>query len=306
LREARAKNFISRAFANRKILSGLRKYNSRMKFSDIPGLISKLERDCDIAVKLDADAATLESTSHIGKAQIRKSDNALKGTWSQINAFLQILDLNAGTFTLDFDSLDELSSRLEGYSQSSGATRDWYHWSVRKKEIKGAGAQPAIEYILEYHKTGPEASRAFQKEIFRQIAMRRIDEDSDLRQFRGLLFEEQIRKYRDLSRKFQELTKKALYYHLASKIPSLTIAAANSSEIGILRRYITSHGRGASIRAIIDQIPTLLPKLCPCMLMSPLSVAQYLDLSHEKFDLVIFDEASQMPTSEAVGAIARG
>jgi hypothetical protein len=40
--------------------------------------------------------------------------------------------------------------------------------------------------------------------------------------------------------------------------------------------------------------------------MSPISVAQYLDLSQPPFDIVIFDEASQMPTSEAVGAIARG
>ena len=42
------------------------------------------------------------------------------------------------------------------------------------------------------------------------------------------------------------------------------------------------------------------------MLMSPISVAQYIDLDKDKFDLVIFDEASQMPTCEAVGAIARG
>lgn len=42
------------------------------------------------------------------------------------------------------------------------------------------------------------------------------------------------------------------------------------------------------------------------MLMSPMSVAQFLALSQSKFDLVIFDEASQMPTSEAIGAIARG
>ena len=60
------------------------------------------------------------------------------------------------------------------------------------------------------------------------------------------------------------------------------------------------------IESAIDGIPTLLPRLCPCMLMSPISVAQYIDISREKFDLVIFDEASQMPTSEAVGAIARG
>ena len=82
--------------------------------------------------------------------------------------------------------------------------------------------------------------------------------------------------------------------------------ATSNSEVGILKRNISNGGRGTSIRKLIDQIPTLLPKLCPCMLMSPISVAQYIDLSAEKFDLVIFDEASQMPTNEAVGAIARG
>lgn len=40
--------------------------------------------------------------------------------------------------------------------------------------------------------------------------------------------------------------------------------------------------------------------------MSPMSVAQYINVNHDKFDLVVFDEASQMPTCEAVGAIARG
>ena len=40
--------------------------------------------------------------------------------------------------------------------------------------------------------------------------------------------------------------------------------------------------------------------------MSPLSVAQYIDADADKFDLIVFDEASQMPTYEAVGAIARG
>ena len=46
--------------------------------------------------------------------------------------------------------------------------------------------------------------------------------------------------------------------------------------------------------------------MCPCMLMSPISVAQYIDTDADKFDLIVFDEASQMPTYEAVGAIARG
>ena len=40
--------------------------------------------------------------------------------------------------------------------------------------------------------------------------------------------------------------------------------------------------------------------------MSPISVAQYIDVKNFKFDLIIFDEASQIPTCEAIVAIARG
>jgi len=40
--------------------------------------------------------------------------------------------------------------------------------------------------------------------------------------------------------------------------------------------------------------------------MSPISVAQYLDPAHPPFDIVVFDEASQIPVWDAVGAIARG
>jgi very-short-patch-repair endonuclease len=40
--------------------------------------------------------------------------------------------------------------------------------------------------------------------------------------------------------------------------------------------------------------------------MSPLSVAQYLPSDHAHFDMIIFDEASQITTWDAVGAIARG
>lgn len=47
-------------------------------------------------------------------------------------------------------------------------------------------------------------------------------------------------------------------------------------------------------------------RLAPCMLMSPLSIAQYLPADLALFDLVIFDEASQIAPWDAVGSIARG
>ena len=125
-------------------------------------------------------------------------------------------------------------------------------------------------------------------------------------QFNGMLFSQVIQKYNDLTREFQMLTRKELVARLSAKIPSDTRDPQLSSELTLLRKRIANKGRGASIRTIIDQMPSLLPRLCPVMLMSPLSVAQYIDIESPKFDIVAFDEASQMPTDEAVGAICRG
>jgi DNA polymerase III delta prime subunit len=184
--------------------------------------------------------------------------------------------------------------------------RDWSLWCFRRKEIESLHFSAVIDYIEVNHKTGLDAYLALFKGVNHQISMQIIDSDESLQLFNGLLFEQIINRYKQLGLEFQELTQKELYSRLAARIPSLTMEVSASSQVGILKRNISNGGRGTSIRHIIDQIPDLLPKLCPCMLMSPISVAQYIDLNAEKFDVVIFDEASQMPTSEAVGAIARG
>lgn len=151
-----------------------------------------------------------------------------------------------------------------------------------------------------------KAMKGFLKGMYHVLIETAIDENEQLRMFNGLKFRQKIEKYKHDTARFQELSKEELYSKLASRVPSTSAAIAEGSEISILKRNIANGGRGSSIRSIMDSIPTLLPRLCPCMLMSPISVAQYIDLNAEKFDLVIFDEASQMPTSEAVGAIARG
>ena len=118
--------------------------------------------------------------------------------------------------------------------------------------------------------------------------------------------EKVIEHYRELACEFQQLTREELVARLSAQVPIGDRDPEISSELTLLRKRIGNKGRGATIRNIIDQMPALLPKLCPVMLMSPLSVAQYIDINGPKFDLVVFDEASQMPTSEAVGAICRG
>lgn len=183
--------------------------------------------------------------------------------------------------------------------------KEWITWL----NIADEAIQSGLKNIVDAYNSGLEHEAvlgAYYKAIYHHLAVGVINESNVLNRFSGALFDEQVSQFKKIDAEITELAKKAIYYNLASKVPDFRREATRSSEVGILQRAIKSNGRGLSIRSLIDQIPTLLPRLCPCMLMSPISAAQYLNPNREPFDLVIFDEASQLPTSKAVGTLARG
>ncbi|MBQ0016267.1 MAG: DUF4011 domain-containing protein [Bacteroidales bacterium] len=182
----------------------------------------------------------------------------------------------------------------------------WCNWCDLRLRMLSIGLDTVVE-TTETNDVDPrELADRFLKGFYKSLAERKITSHANLIAFEGLLFDQQVNVYKDLTTEFQELSKKLLYSRLSTQIPQIYDDIAGSGELGLLLRNIANGARGMSIRQLLDSIPNLLPKLCPCMLMSPMSVAQYIDLDQDKFDLVVFDEASQMPTSEAVGAIARG
>ena len=76
-------------------------------------------------------------------------------------------------------------------------------------------------------------------------------------------------------------------------------------ELMSFQRQIKGNIRSLNLRSLFADIPELMKVVAPCMLMSPGTVSQYLPADPELFDIVIFDEASQIPTCEAVPALAR-
>jgi very-short-patch-repair endonuclease len=59
------------------------------------------------------------------------------------------------------------------------------------------------------------------------------------------------------------------------------------------------------VRKLLAHIPKLLLQIKPCWMMSPLTVTQMIDAERVHFDVVIFDEASQIRTEEGICAILR-
>lgn len=202
--------------------------------------------------------------------------------------------------------ISHMCQMVDGWLANLNELRDWCIYLSAKQEADAMGLQSAVEALESGLVSESDLVAAFERALHLSTAERIIAADASLQNFSGTGMETNIRHYREASSCFEQLTREELLAQLSSKVPNTNANVADSSEIGILKRAIRSGGRGLSIRRLFDMIPNLLPRLCPCLLMSPISVAQYIDPSYPQFDLVIFDEASQLPTSEAVGAVARG
>jgi hypothetical protein len=195
--------------------------------------------------------------------------------------------------------------RAQGWRDHIENLKEWHAWTLVKSNSKTFGLENEIQSLEKQGIVSASLKGSILKATYRKMAMEYLRAHPDLGVFSGEAFESRIHEFRKLNSQFAKLTKEMLFIQLAESIPDFSREGATSSETGILQRAIRNNGRGLSIRKLFEQIPNLLPRISPCMLMSPISVAQYLDIDKEPFDLLIFDEASQMPTSEAVGAMAR-
>ena len=198
------------------------------------------------------------------------------------------------------------SSLVEGWVEHLGHLHEWVMYNLQREKVLSLDLETLVQALENGKVDSSQVVLCYKKSFLKAYAEYILSQEPRLMTFHGKLFEEKLRRFRTLSRDFERLTRQELFARLAGSLPALQKEAAQSSEVGILQRNIRNGGRGTSIRRLFDQIPDLLSRMCPCMLMSPISVAQYIDADRSPFDLVIFDEASQMPTSEAVGAIARG
>ena len=132
-----------------------------------------------------------------------------------------------------------------------------------------------------------------------------VDRVDVLRHFVSAEHEKRIADFRELDDRYANMTSRYIRARLCSGIPDQD-EVKRSTEWGVLRHELQKKQRHLPLRTLMERIPSVVTKLAPCLLMSPLSIAQYLSAESTKFDLVVFDEASQIAVWDAIGAIARG
>ncbi len=204
-------------------------------------------------------------------------------------------------------AIQRLLAELQGWQVSQRQIQPWCLWQSSRDRAIADGLQGIVNAIEVGKVTLSDMGDFFEYSYQNWWLNRAIDGEPVLCAFSSAAHELRIKEFRASDACFQELTKQYVAVKLSGQMPSSMAGEAGSdSEMGRLRREIQKKSKHLPIRQLVQRLPTLLPKLKPCLLMSPLSVAQYLEAGHALFDVVIFDEASQIPVWDAVGAIARG
>ncbi len=201
-----------------------------------------------------------------------------------------------------------LGATASSWQEHKGRLRAWCDWVAASRRLEDGGLGPLVAALEEGRLGRDDLPRAFEKGLYAWWLDRLFETDDQLRSIRGPRENARIDAFRSLDDRVMETVREVVRAQLAAQLPRSRAAAdsrSDSSEMGILHRELMRK-RNMPLRRLFERIPGVVSLLKPCLLMSPLSVAQYLSPDYPAFDLVVFDEASQIPPWDAVGAIARG
>lgn len=230
----------------------------------------------------------------------------------EFNAALDDMAAETGLRREGLDTAPDYFSAVHGLSESIANAwpqmRAWCLWQQARNEGTRLGLGPIIADLESAGGTSVDVPQLFERSFQRAVLNAIVESEPILRLFSGDEHGDLIEHFRGADERIADLTRSLIRARLAARIPGDNAAgdAPVAAELGLLRREIARKRGHLPVRQLLGRIPKLLPRLKPCVLMSPLSVAQFLDPSHTAFDVVIFDEASQVPVWDAIGAMARG
>lgn len=203
-------------------------------------------------------------------------------------------------------TLADIRAKLGKLKAGRAGLRAWCNWRQVRKLLMDGGLASLVQAYERDGVTAEAVRRRFDRSFYEACVDFYTEREPALQRFFSPEHERKIQQFREVDEQYTRLTRAAIQAQVLARRPQTTDRVNDASELGILQRQRQIRRGHLPVRQLFQKIPHLLRLIKPCVLMSPLSVAQYLDASHPPFDLVVFDEASQIPPWDAVGAIARG
>jgi len=259
-------------------------------------------------VQEEVEASTGASASAWTKVFGNPPSPALRGAYDGLQEVTEAFDSamfhyqqtgevsEASTTSSTFSAVVEECARvLDGMPR----LRDWTQWTKRRDALHDVGLRPVVRTAISSGVPLPALTRrALNETWFNQF----LETTPLLAQFRGSDHRDTITQFQQLESDLHAFQAVAVPLQIAARIPSID---GPGDELAFIRKQLNRKSRFASPRTLFKRAPNVMKAIKPCVLMSPLSVARFLDPEFSGFDVVIFDEASQIPPWDAIGAIAR-
>jgi hypothetical protein len=190
-----------------------------------------------------------------------------------------------------------------GSAAAQAASLDkWLAFLTAMQPLRAVGMHQAHAVLKVGGVDADQASRAFERGLA-QASLAERSEQTGLAVFDPRAQDSAVARFVRSS--------DAVRQHMHTEIPRRVLAARSFSptagigQIGALQRELAKQRRGLGVRGLLAAYGELIVAAMPCVLVSPESVARFFPATAGLFDLVVFDEASQIRVADAIGAMGR-
>ena len=171
-------------------------------------------------------------------------------------------------------------------------------------ERLGTGSAAALRSVTE---RAENASGIVRRRIYAAWLEELYNTEPELRGFSRIDHEGVRAQFRELDERYPFAVRQRVRERVFAKYPDPSATPLQAGQMGVLHGELSKRSRQMPVRSLIARTSNLLQTLKPCFLMSPLAVSQYLPAGplasdHLEFDVVIFDETSQVLPCHRPGA----
>ena len=215
-------------------------------------------------------------------------------------------ELNYNGQTLHQATLNSAKNKAITLRDRVDDLRLWVDFKDIKDQFSLAGLASFFNSLTEKAPPTAQLVDVFRKGTYQEWINNLFSEDDRLGRFRRETHEQVITDFRKLDRDLIRQAASRVIKAANDRKPQDIVIQTDDSEIGVLLKESAKKRRVMPIRSLLQRIPNLLLRLKPCLLMSPMSVSQFLPTELMEFDLILYDEASQIVPEDAVCSIYRG
>lgn len=204
---------------------------------------------------------------------------------------------------LDGTHLEQLIERTSRWPTDVDGLLDWLSYA----EVSRRAVDQGLSVVMDAVSSSPEPQAVAVEQFWVAYHLEMLAEASnaypDLPKFDGRRHEEVVQQFREWDRKRLSIAQvEAARAHFEG-MPKAS--AGTVGTLGILKSEIARKRGHMALRKLFKMCSSPIQATKPVFMMSPLSVAQFLEPGAIEFDLLVIDEASQVEPIDALGAIAR-